>query len=98
MADPSVSAHDPDSGGDSGDDGDDGGGDGGVGDGEGGDGGCGGNGGDDGGDGGGGDDGGVGSGGGTKQSSQPARLALPSVIHWIGVPSGTTPSGESVPQ
>ena len=41
--------------------------------------------------------GGAGGGGGGKQSSQPARLVNPSVIHWIGVPSGTTPSGESVP-
>ena len=46
----------------------------------------------------GGADGGTGGGGGRKQSSQPARLVLPSVIHWIGVPSGTTPSGESVSQ
>ena len=62
------------------------------------DGGDGGDGGDDGGDGGGGGDGGAGGGGGRKQSSHPARLVNPSVIHWIGVPSGTTPSGESVPQ
>eukprot|EP00964_Phaeocystis_antarctica_P083940 scaffold52861_cov74-Phaeocystis_antarctica.AAC.1 len=57
------------------------------------DGGDGGDGGDDGGDGGGGGDGGDGGGGGRKQSSHPARLVNPSVIHWIGVPSGTTPSG-----
>jgi len=59
---------------------------------------CGGDGGDDGDGGGGGGDGGASGGGGRKQSSQPARLVLPSVTHWIGVPSGTTPSGESVPQ
>ena len=46
----------------------------------------------------GGHDGGAGGGGGGKQSSHPAKFSLPSVIHWIGVPSGTTPSGESVPQ
>ena len=62
-------------------------------------GGCGGCGGGEGGDGGdGGDDGGAGGGGGRKQSSQPARFPLESVIHSIGVPSGTTPSGELVPQ
>ena len=35
---------------------------------------------------------------GGKQSSQPAKVTLPSVNHWIGVPSGTTPSGEPLPQ
>ena len=85
-------------GGESGGEGGEGGGEGGEDGGEGGGGGEGGDGGEDGGDGGGGGDGGAGGGGGRKQSSQPARLVLPSVTHWIGVPSGTTPSGESVPQ
>jgi hypothetical protein len=35
---------------------------------------------------------------GGKQSSQPSLLTLSSVRHSIGVPSGTTPSGETVPQ
>ena len=54
----------------------------------------------DGGAGGGTDEGGEsdGDGGGGKQSSQPARVTLPSVDHWIGSPSGTTPSGELLPQ
>ena len=42
--------------------------------------------------------GGDGGDGGRKQSSQPALVTLPSVRHSIGVPSGTTPSGETVPQ
>ena len=33
-----------------------------------------------------------------KQISQPALRTLPSVCHSIGVPSDTTPSGESLPQ
>ena len=33
-----------------------------------------------------------------KQISQPALVTLLSVRHSIGVPSGTTPSGETVPQ
>ena len=49
-----------------------------------------------GGEGGEGGDSGVVDGG--KQSSQPAKVTLPSVNHWIGVPSGTTPSGEPLPQ
>ena len=48
-----------------------------------------------GGEGGDGGEGGVGSG---KQSSQPALVTLPSVRHSIGVPAGTAPSGELVPQ
>ena len=88
-----------DEGGNDGGEGGDGGGGGGGGDGgaDGGGGRGGGDGGADGGGGRGGGDGGAGGGGGGKQSSQPARLVNPSVIHWIGVPSGTTPSGESVP-
>eukprot|EP00964_Phaeocystis_antarctica_P010949 scaffold6017_cov48-Phaeocystis_antarctica.AAC.3 len=70
-----------DEGGEGGEGGEDGGG-GGEG-GEGGEGGC---------EGGVGGAGGAGGGGGGKQSSQPAKLVLPSVIHWMGVPSGTTPS------
>ena len=42
--------------------------------------------------------GGDGGDGGRKQSSQPALVTLLSVRHSIGVPSGTTPSGETVPQ
>ena len=46
--------------------------------------------------------GGLGLGGGgtdrVKQISQPALVTLLSVRHSIGVPSGTTPSGETVPQ
>ena len=76
--------------------GDGGGGDGGGGDGDGGGGE---------GEGGGGEGGGGGGLGGRglgerggKQSSQPSLLTLSSVRHSIGVPSGTTPSGETVPQ
>ena len=37
--------------------------------------------------------------GGGKQSSQPAAVTLWSVLHMIGsIPSGTTPSGELLPQ
>ena len=59
-----------------------------------------GDGGEDGGDGG--EDGGCGEEGGDgggKQSSQPARFTQPSVDHLMGLtPSGTTPSGELLPQ
>ena len=48
----------------------------------------------DGGDGGGKED----DGGGGKQISHPANVTLASVTHLIGVPSGTTLSGELVPQ
>ena len=46
----------------------------------------------------GGDNGGRGGIDRVKQISQPALRTLPSVCHSIGVPSGTTPSGESLPQ
>ena len=52
-----------------------------------------------GGEGGEGGEGGGGGRGGGKQSSQPARVTKRSVDHLIGLlPSGTTPSGELLPQ